>query len=309
MKRPRARRIQTRMQPKEHKLAVVFADISGSTALYEALGDRDAHRIIDRVLGVLRDSAIEFRGRIIKSIGDELLCVFDDADAALCAAGQMQERLHASRQVDAALPPIRIGIATGPVLEDRGDIFGDTVNLASRIADVAQPGQVLTTRSTVDSVAPAIRSTCRMLHPLEFKGIEGDVSIFEVVWNIEATLTMVVDGGPIGLVDPTRSLVLAHRGKEVRIDAEHRVARIGRDPANDLVVPAKTASRMHARIQLRDSQFVLVDASVNGTFVRFDGKPEICLRRGETMLIGHGLIGLGESTTAEGAETVAFAHQ
>jgi len=146
-----------------------------------------------------------------------------------------------------------------------------------------------------------------MLHPLEFKGIGGDVPIFEVVWNVEATLTMVVDGGPIGLVDPNRTLVLAHRGKEVRIDAEHRVARIGRDPANDLVVPAKTASRMHARIHLRDSQFVLVDASVNGTFVRFDGKPEICLRRGETMLIGHGVIGLGESTTNEGAETVVFA--
>ncbi len=297
------------MQPRERTLAVVFADISGSTALYETLGDREAHRVIDRVLGVLRSTAVEFRGRIVKSIGDELMCVFDEADAAICAAGQMQERLEASRASDRAVPAIRVGIAEGPVLEDGGDVFGDTVNLASRIADVAQSGQVLTTRQTVDALAPAIRSTCRMLHPLEFKGIEGDVSIFEVVWNIEATLTMVVDGGPIGLIDPTRSLVLAHRGKEVRIDAEHRVARIGRDPANDLVVPAKTASRMHARIHLRDSQFVLVDASVNGTFVRFDGKPEICLRRGETMLIGHGVIGLGESTTAEGAETVAFAQR
>jgi adenylate cyclase len=181
------------------------------------------------------------------------------------------------------------------------------VNLASRIADTAQSGQVLTTRQTVDSLPPAIRSTCRMLHPLEFKGIDGDVPIFEVIWNMEATLTMVADGGPIGRLDPARALLLAHRGKEVRIDAVHRVARIGRDPANDLVVPAKTASRMHARIHLRDSQFVLVDASVNGTFVRFDGKPEICLRRGETMLIGQGVIGLGESTTNEGAETVVFA--
>jgi class 3 adenylate cyclase len=297
------------MQPKERTLAVVFADISGSTALYESLGDREAHRVIDRVLGVLRSTALEFRGRIVKSIGDEILCVFDDADGAVCAAGQMQERLAASRTADPAVPGIRVGIAEGPVLEDRGDVFGDTVNLASRVADVAQSGQVLTTRHTVDALAPAIRSTCRMLHPLEFKGIVGDVAIFEVIWNVEATLTMVVDGGPIGLIDPGRSLVLAHRGREIRINAEHRVARIGRDPANDLVVPARTASRMHARVQLRDSQFVLVDASVNGTFVRFDGKPEICLRRGETMLIGHGVIGLGESTTAEGAETVAFAQQ
>src|SRR6266542_3976816 len=219
-----ARRVQKPMQLGERVLAVLFADVSGSTALYEALGDHEAHRVIARCLDLLRSTALEFSGRIVKFIGDELLCVFDEADAAICAASQMQTRLAEQHAIDAEVPAVRIGIAQGRVLEDAGDVFGDTVNLASRVADVARSAQVLTTRQTVQALTPAIRGSCRSLHPIELKD----------------------------------------QGKDVRLDAEHRVARLGRDASNDLVVPAKTASRWHARVQLRDHNFMLVDASVNG---------------------------------------------
>ncbi len=304
-----ARRVQKPMQLGERVLAVLFADVSGSTALYEALGDHEAHRVIAGCLDLLRSTALEFSGRIVKFIGDELLCVFDEADAAICAASQMQTRLAEQHAIDAEVPAVRIGIAQGRVLEDAGDVFGDTVNLASRVADVARSAQVLTTRQTVQALTPAIRGSCRSLHPIELKGIDGDVPIFEVVWNIEATLTMVVDTHASDDPDAALTLVLTHQGKDVRLDAEHRVARLGRDASNDLVVPAKTASRWHARVQLRDHNFMLVDASVNGTFVRFDGKPELHLRREETVLVGRGVIGLGESTLGESAATVDFIQQ
>jgi class 3 adenylate cyclase len=303
---PAADPVQPPMQPGERTLAVLFADVSGSTALYEALGDREAHRVVARCLDCLRSAAIEFGGRVVKFTGDGLLCVFDDADGAIGAASQMQTRMDGLRSADRAIPAIRVGVAAGSVLEDGDDVFGDTVNVASRIADVALPGQVLTTRTTVESLAPVIRAGCRSLHPMELKGVRGAVAITEVLWNTEATLTMVLDTRVGAAPAAPRALVLSHAGRDVRLDAARRVVRVGRDPGNDLVVSARAVSRWHARVALQQDNFVLVDESANGTFVRFDGKPEVHLQRDQTLLVGRGTIGLGESTTAGDTATVQF---
>ena len=294
------------MQPGERVLAVVFADVSGSTALYEALGDHDAHRVIANCLDCLRSTAIEFGGRVVKFIGDELLCVFDEADGAISAASQMQTGMGSLRVADRALPPIRVGVAAGPVLEDGGDVFGDTVNVASRIADLAQPGQVLTTQATVDLLTPAIRAGCRALHPMDLRGVSASVPICEVLWNTEATLTMVIDGRPSAAPDVGFALVLSRDGNDVQLDEARRIVRLGRDPGNDVVVTTRAVSRWHARIVLQHGNFVLIDESANGTYVRFDGKPEVHLLREQTLLLGRGLIGLGESTTAGDAAPLRF---
>jgi class 3 adenylate cyclase len=293
------------MPTAERRLAVVFADVSGSTKLYEAIGDHEAHRVIAQCLDTLRTAALEFRGRVIKFIGDELLCVFDDADGAISAATQMQTRLATQRATDATVPAIRVGVAAGPVLEDAGDVFGDTVNVASRIANIAAAGQVLTNRQTAESLPPAIRATCRALPPVELRGVEGRVAIVEVLWNTEATLTMVIDGREIA-DEGGRALVLSHNGKDVRIDEKRRAARIGRDPSNDLVVRAPCASRWHARVLLQHDNFVLIDESANGTYLRVGEQAEVHLQRDQTLLLGSGLFSLGESTSASDAAIVVF---
>lgn len=123
-------------------LAVVFADVSDSTRLYGTLGDDEAHRRIDRCLQSLRLVVAECSGRVIKAIGDALLCVFDTADDGITAASGMQSRLEAQRRIDAGMPSIRVGIAYGPVLEIENDVFGDTVNIAARVAALATSGRV-----------------------------------------------------------------------------------------------------------------------------------------------------------------------
>jgi class 3 adenylate cyclase len=297
------------MAQRERRLAVVFADVSGSTSLYEAIGDQNAHRVIAGCLDCLRSTTIEFGGRAIKFIGDELLAVFEDPDAAVSAATEMQQRLTAQRASDPSVPAIRVGIATGPVLEDADDVFGDTVNLAARIVDIASAGQVLTTGQTVALLTRAIGASCRALRPMELRGIAGTVAICEVLWNAEATLTMVVDSKSFAMPVHAGSLVLSYNGKDALVDSRNRVVRVGRDPSNDLVVSSRTASRWHARIQLQQDNFVLVDESANGTYVHFDGKPEIHVLREQTLLVGRGLIGLGESTTASDAASVVFTAQ
>lgn len=294
------------MQPEQRPRAVMFADISGSTSLYQSLGDNEAHRVIELCLQTMRSTVAQHGGRVVKAIGDALLCVFDDACAATSTASEVQSRLDTQRGMDRLVPAMRIGVSYGAVLEDAGDVFGDTVNIAARVAALATSGQVFITLQTREALPPLLRACCRPLYAIEVKGVHTKVSIYDVVWKLDAELTLVAGSQPMGKAEPAGVLCLTYRGKNVCLGDEQRAVRLGRDPDNDLVITAKTASRRHARVHLYEGNFVLVDESANGTFVQFEAQAELHLRREETVLIGRGVIGLGMSTSADSADTVAF---
>ncbi len=291
----------------ERRLGVLFADVSGSTRLFETLGDVAAHAVVELCLQSVRASAGQYAGRAVKAIGDELMCVFAEAEGAISAATDLQVRLEAQRAGGTAIPPMRVGVAYGPVLEDGADVFGDTVNLAARLAALAGPGQVLTNRATVEALPPLLRACCRELYAIELKGIVQQVVVDEVVWGQNADLTLVSGMPRHALAVPQMpALQLVHRGREVAVSREAPEVRIGRDPQSDLVVVAPTTSRRHARIRTSAGNFVLIDESANGTFVRFEGQAELHLRREGTVLVGRGTIGCGEAAVPDGAATIAF---
>jgi len=127
-----------------HVLAVLFADVSGSTALYEKLGDRAALAAVESVLNLLKRAVAVQQGRVVKTIGDEVMAVFESADAALQAAVDMQTQVTELPAVGDVCLGIRVGFHAGPVLEERGDVFGDAVNTAARLAGLANGGQIIT---------------------------------------------------------------------------------------------------------------------------------------------------------------------
>ena len=161
---------------------VVFADITGSTTLFEKLGDAEAHAIVTKVLDALEKLAEEKGGRTLKKIGDEVLCVFPDADGAVqfgCSA-QRQLAIHAGgRRIE-----LRIGVNYGPVVHDAlGDVFGDTVNVAARLRALASPGQVITTQDTLDAVVQDARLSTRRLGSHALVGKNERVQVVEVLWE------------------------------------------------------------------------------------------------------------------------------
>ena len=101
------------------KLAVLFADVSGSTTLYEKLGDRAALAAVESVLEILKRAVASNRGRVVKTIGDEVMAVFDTADAAFQAAVDMQTHTDELPAINEVKLGIRIGFHAGPVLEER----------------------------------------------------------------------------------------------------------------------------------------------------------------------------------------------
>ncbi len=303
--------------PQQMDAAILFADVAGSTHLYELFGDQAAKKLIDACLRCMREAAVDSRGRVVKIIGDEIMCVFPDAEHAYLAATEMQIRVGelASQPVlDARLQPglqsraIRVGFHAGPVIEDNGDLFGDTVNVASRMTSIAKANQIMTTGATVARLPDLLRISTREIAALAVKGKGEAISVFEVIWQTGEDLTMAITMQPtaasVSMIVP-RSLRLERGESALVLDPDHPGVVLGRDPKCAIVVSDRQASRQHARVERRRDKFFLVDQSTNGTFVTFDGEPEIVLLREEVMLRGRGRIAFGHPAVDD-EETVRF---
>src|SRR6266705_772523 len=118
--------------------AILFADVSGSTALYEKLGDKPAAKMIEACLGELRAVVAKWEGKVVKTIGDELMVVFGRPEVACAAAREMQQRVNALPPTGGVTLAIRIGVHYGPVLVEKSDFWGDGVNTAARLAGSAR---------------------------------------------------------------------------------------------------------------------------------------------------------------------------
>jgi len=283
--------------------AILFADVSGSTSLYEKLGDKPAAKAIETLLEELRGVVARHKGNVVKTIGDELMVVFAKPGAACDAAWEMQQRVSALPPAVGVKLAIRIGFHFGPVLEEKGDFWGDGVNTAARLADLAKGGQILTSGATADTLSAAHRSTLRDLDLLPVKGKQEAVRVFELMWGDPEDATQVARFASSARVMTRLSLQI--RGQRIDFPREKAELVLGRDATCDIVVGEMTASRLHARIERRGAQYALIDESTNGTYVEIEGDREVLLHRDRVMLRGRGKIAFGTSI-AEASELLLF---
>lgn len=282
----------------EKDLTVVFADLAGSSHLYDLLGDDRALAVVAEGLKGLDGLVGANRGRIVKTIGDEIMGVFPSADDAAEAAGRMQaevEQVPLPAEASSHPLSVRVGFHAGPVVEEKGDFFGNTVNVAARLVTLAKAKQILTTRQTLEKLSKVYRSRGRFVDKTAVKGIEGEFEIFEVERPDDTARTLVrfpelLDEG----VDAGARLYLRADEREVVLSKEKRIVTIGRDDENDLVATGSSVSRYHARIEMRRNRFLLIDLSTNGTYVKPEGHPLVHLHRDEFFLEGSGSLGLGD---------------
>ena len=272
---------------------VLFADVSGSTKLYETAGDQAAHEAIELCLKLFSALTVQHGGRVVKTIGDEVMVVFPDASRAGAAARDIQLGMHDMAPVGKVQLGVRIGMHQGPVIEKGGDVFGDTVNLAARLTEMATRGQIITSLDTVNLLTPIQKMDCRQLYSIPVKGKDKDVPICELMWSDADDATQVV--AQRATTDAGTALRLIYRSRVLVVGGEKRTVVLGREGTADLVIADRMASRAHCEIEQRQDKFVLADHSANGTYLSIDGDREIVLRREEALLRGHGFITLGQS--------------
>lgn len=297
------------MSGKERELSVLFADVSGSTRLYEKLGDTEALRAVERCIKRMERAVVGFRGTVVKTIGDEVMAVFATAEDAFHATSEMQQRITDLPPVSGVKLAIRLGFHFGPVIEDKGDYFGDTVNTAARLAGLAKAGQALTSGETVARLPELLQMSTRDLDQMSVKGKAEELHVFEVLWQEGEELTMKAPSirPPVakGAVGGPR-LCVRYSGEVMVVDESRSTFVFGRDAACDLVIRDRRASRNHGKIERRGDKFVISDISTNGTYVEFKGEPAIFLRREDLVLRGSGRIAFAAPFDSEAADIAEF---
>lgn len=293
------------MSEQQHEVAVLFADVSGSTKLYETAGDAVAVVAIDACVSLFKAKTQEHGGRVIKTIGDEVMAVFPSAGDATEAAIEMQFGVDALPPVAGTKLGIRIGFHLGPVVDREGDVFGDTVNLAARLTGLATKGQIITSRESVDQLIPMLKSACRQLYSIAVKGKANEVMLCEVFWQQNEEATTMASLRTVVSVPKETKLWLRYHDKEIVLSGDRSAVALGRDAGSDFVILDKMASRIHCKIERRRNKFALLDHSANGTFMKVGEEREIMLRREEIVLREHGVIAFGQSC-AKTTELVEF---
>lgn len=294
---------------KDTELAILFADVVGSTRLFELMGDQRARDMIATCIDVMRAATEQHNGTVIKTIGDEVMATFPTADDALNAAGQMQRQIaaHTELRVEGQPVSIRIGCHFGPVVLEARDVFGASVHTANRMTSQAKAGQIITTSAIIERLSPEWRASVRQIDVANIRGQGGEIALYEVLWQTEDVTSMLPSIALSGEPRRTRRLRLSVQDREVLVDEHRAHVAIGRADDNDLVIRGHLISRLHARVEFSRNRFTLTDQSTNGTFVKMNGEEEAFVRRDSIPIKGTGLIGLGRVPERDSPLTIRFA--
>ena len=293
----------------QRKLTVMFADVSGSTALFEKLGDREAMHAVERCLKRMKRSIDGYKGRTIQIVGDELLAAFDSAEEACQAAIDMQQRIADLPPVSGLKLTIRIGLHTGVVMENADKLSGPAVTTAARIAGIARRDQILCSSELVKDLPQPGVITADAMPKLGTVAENGtDLELYQIHWpSYQGGSYPTSTFGPNSHL-PVERLCIRFRGKAFLVDEKTPVHTIGRDLACKLAIDDRKASRQHARVERRNDGFYLVDTSTNGTFVTLAGRQEVMVRRNEMALDGKGKIAFGASANDPQSDLADFEH-
>ncbi len=296
------------MTQQTEKLAVLFADICGSTSLYGDVGDARARHLTAWCISTMLGEIAPFKGTLIKTIGDEIMCTFPDAQTAFKAACAMQNAVRDKRPPEGIAMHIRVGFHYGNVLCEANDVFGDTVNVAARVAGSARTDQIMTTQAVYDALPPALKSEAHQVMSAEFKGKQEKYPIYLVVWeedNRERT-RFIAPPQPLTELD-SHQLTLRYNNQVFKIKTIHcKGVVLGRSNDCDIIVSNGFASRQHVRVEPRFGKFYIVDQSTNGTFIRIRNRQVLHITREEKILEDAGFISLGQNSFDNTSQLIEY---
>jgi class 3 adenylate cyclase len=302
-----------------YQRTVLFADLRGSTSMYETLGNAEATTVVTQSVAMIARVVEEHGGQVVKTLGDGLMAIFPAPSSAIQASDDMHDSLARPGQppgpaeaAELRAPPtslrLQVGLAHGEVVEMSGDVFGDAVNVAARLLDHAGDNETLATASVVDGLEDWERSRFRSLDRMQLRGRAEPVHVYllEAVRRFGDTAATAFGDMAPASIEPEGIRLIWLDLNRIYSGASLPVI-LGRSPQATYIIDDNRVSRSHARIDWHGGTFQLTDLSYNGTYVRFDNDPEIIsLRRGACTLHGAGVIGLGTPPSEPVSPCVRF---
>lgn len=296
------------MVQEAQKVAVLFIDIVDSTKIYQEHGNEKAHALISAALNLMKAIVEDNLGRVVKTIGDEIMAVFPQSNQAVQSALLMQTGLTSGSHahgIPARTLMARAGVHTGEVVEENGDCFGNAVNIAARLASTSKARQILLSGEVVAELNSDIGSGIRFIENTRLKGISDPIDIYDLTIG-GSTEGVTVSLGTHNAMEASLSLELDFCGTLLTLDDTRPSILVGRSPGNDIVIPLGTVSRLHARLQKKKEHFILTDLSINGTWVQIDNGDLTHVQRDDFTLTGSGTIFSGMPPEAEAPYVIRF---
>jgi len=292
---------------KDLEVAILFADVVGSTQLYDKFGDTKASETVANCLEIMKDATHKYHGTVIKTIGDEVMSTFPTVEEAMGAAVTMQTRISAESKDDNKIPvSIRIGCHFGPVVQEQNDIFGAAVHTANRMTSQAKAKQIVISGGTVERMNADLKKQTRQIDVATVRGKLDEVALYELLWNPEEATSMLPTIEWENQPRKASKLLLSFRDQSVEVTDQRKNVIMGRAEDNDLVIKGNLISRIHAKVEMRRGKFMLVDQSTNGTFVQNIQGEETFIRRDSAELKGEGTIGLGKAEGPGGSLAIHY---
>jgi adenylate cyclase len=293
------------------KCVVMFTDVVGSTTTSdESRGDKLASERLSNALNTVTDIIRMHKGHLVKTIGNEVLVYFIDVDMALLAARTIQGVIEGDKKLNTIGISIRIGMQFGSAILETNDIFGDTVNVAARIASMAKAGQILCSKEMAClAKSSELSSNMRPFDRIRVKTKSELLDIYILSWDEEkkeiADITT-TSATPIQSDSPDENLTLIYRSKPYKTPLDATAYILGRGKDCDVVVDGDLISRHHSKVEHRCGQFIITDQSTNGTFIETQQGQAVFLQHEELALCGDGFISLGKKVDQNDEDIIRF---
>jgi len=290
-------------------ITVMFTDIKGSTAYFEKYGDVAGLMMVHQCNDALRQIVEKHSGRVVKTIGDAIMATFEDPKGSVQASIEMQKAL-----VDFNAPKpeqdhvfIRIGLNYGLGIVKSNDVFGDVVNVASRVESAALPEQIVISDSLKEQIEKLGVFKITHIGRFSLKGKEGDRDLFEVSWSDKMAVRPAAAHAAVAAPKAARvapKFKLQHIKKDGSMGQLHDLKTgklsLGKSQG-DLQYPSDpTLAPLHARFLIDDGQLFVEDLSEGkGVFVRLIAT--YTLQDGDAVLMGKQLLQFKEKHEAVAA--------
>ena len=286
---------------------IMFADVVGSTALYEQVGDTEAQRIVAAALKVVRDVADAHSGEVVAELGDESMVLFaDPGDAAASACdvhAKIAERIGFE---DTGISiRMRIGMHMGPLDKD-DPMASETGRIGHWAASNAKADQTLATEAIIDKLPRIYQAVSRYVddETWNFVSIEH-VALHEIIWDVES-VTAFAGEKPTMESQRIRATRFHYLDQAVVLSKDRPVISAGRSPQNDLVMNTDLVSRQHFSAQYSRGRCTVTDNSTNGTKIIGENGEEHTIKKETFPLNGSGKLILGSPPEPEDRYIVTF---
>ena len=284
--------------------AILMADVSGSTLLYERHGDEEASRRVFQCVERMQRIATENGGEFVRSKGDDVLCLFSNPDIAVATARDILS------QNEADTVSVHAGIHWGQVLWRGEELFGGALNIAARLSSHAKSNEALISSDLTDRLSPVQSMDLRHMGEIALRGTVEPTLVSSLMIENFGDMTFISvpprRGGSVP-AKPEKTILgyLNFPGWSHSL-CEGDEIKIGRSLECDLVLSEPWISRVHATVTVRGGLVEFADRSAGGCSLSFGMDNSHFIRRQTVNLNGEGKIELSGATEGVALPTIAF---